>query len=169
MNNYVLQKSSDFTALLYPIHLQNLRIVLLSNLVGTRYCGDFRFLLSFHRDVGRLRIEIEVTQLCDIFYQHHNDVVTITQCNVKLRVIVTSIFNVILISDKDENASLFHLSKYSDILYGNIVCKMQPEISNLYFTCIYNQLHLYLPQFINLLFFLYDLSQVTCRVKTNTT
>ena len=34
-----------------------------------------------------------------------------------------------------------------DKLYGNIVCNMQIEMSNLYFTCICNQLHLYLPQF----------------------
>ena len=47
------------------------------------------------------------------------------------------IFNVVLISDKDENAInkgkhvvLFHLSKYSDKLYGNIVYKMQIEMSN---------------------------------------
>ena len=46
--------------------------------VGTRYCGDIGFLLGFHRDVERLRIEIEVTSLCDIFFQHHNDVVAIT-------------------------------------------------------------------------------------------
>ena len=42
-----------------------------------------------------------------------------------------------LISDKDENAInkgkhfvLFHLSKYSDKLYGNIVYKLQIEMSN---------------------------------------
>ena len=47
------------------------------------------------------------------------------------------IFNVVLISDKDENAInkgkhvvLFHLSKYSDKLYGNIVYKIQIEMSN---------------------------------------
>ena len=62
------------------------------------------------------------------------------------------IFNVVLISGKDENVILFHLSKYSNKLYGNIVYKMQIEISNLYLTCICNQLHLYLLQFINLLF-----------------
>ena len=62
------------------------------------------------------------------------------------------IFNLALISDKDENATLFHLSKYSGKLYRNNVCKMQIEISNLYFTCICNQLHLYFPKFINLLF-----------------
>ena len=45
--------------------------------VGTRYCGDIGFLLGFHRDVERLRIETEVTSLCDIFFQH-NDVVAIT-------------------------------------------------------------------------------------------
>ena len=42
-----------------------------------RYCGDIGFLLGFHRDVERLRIETEVTSLCDIFFQH-NDVVAIT-------------------------------------------------------------------------------------------
>ena len=42
-----------------------------------------------------------------------------------------------MISDKDENAIntgkhvvLFHLSKYSEKLYGNIVYKMQIEMSN---------------------------------------
>ena len=46
------------------------------------------------------------------------------------------IFNIVLISDKDENAingkhvALLHLSKYSDKLYGNIVYKMQFEMSN---------------------------------------
>ena len=46
-------------------------------------------------------------------------------------------FNVVLLSDKDENAInngkhvvLFHLSKYSDKLYGNIIYKMQSETSN---------------------------------------
>ena len=120
--------------------------------VGTRYFGDIGFLLGFYRDVDRLPIDIEVTQLYDIFFQHHNDVVAITQCNVKLHVIVIPIFNLALISDKDENATLFHLSKYSGKLYRNIVCKMQIEMSNLYFTCICNQLHLYFPKFINLLF-----------------
>ena len=53
-----------------------------------------------------------------------------------------------LISDKDENkisndGNLFHLSKYSDKLYGNIVYKMQTEISFKY------QIHLHLPQFQN--------------------
>ena len=45
-------------------------------------------------------------------------------------------FNFVLISDKDENAIdngkhvvLFHLSKYSDKLYGNIVYKMQLKIN----------------------------------------
>ena len=47
------------------------------------------------------------------------------------------IFNVVLMSDKDENAInngkhvvLFHLSKYSVKLYGNIVCKMKIEMNN---------------------------------------
>ena len=50
---------------------------------------------------------------------------------------MTPIFNVVLISDKDENAInkgkhvvSFHLSKYSDKLYGNIVYKIQIEMSN---------------------------------------
>ena len=78
-----------------------------------------------------------MTSLFSTFSQH-NDVSAITQRNVKLHLIVIPIFNVILISDKDENAInngkhvvLFHLSKYSDKLYGNIVDKMQIEISNL--------------------------------------
>ena len=48
------------------------------------------------------------------------------------------IFNVALVSDKDENAInngkhvvLFLLSKYSDKLYGNIVYRTQIEMSNL--------------------------------------
>ena len=48
------------------------------NPVDTRYCGDIGFLLGFHRDVDRLRIDIEVTSLYDIFFQHHNDVAAIT-------------------------------------------------------------------------------------------
>ena len=52
-----------------------------------------------------------------------------------------------LISDKDENSindgNLFHLSKYSDKLYGNIVYKMQMEISFKY------QIHLHLARFQN--------------------
>ena len=52
----------------------------------------------------RLRIEIEVTSFYDIFFQNHNDVVAITQRNVKPHVIVIPIFNVVLISDKDGNA-----------------------------------------------------------------
>ena len=47
-------------------------------LVGTQYCGDIDFLLDLHRDIDQLRIEIEVTSLYDIFFQHHNDVVAIT-------------------------------------------------------------------------------------------
>ena len=46
--------------------------------VGTRYCGDIGFLLDLHRDIDRLRIEIKVTSLYDICFQHHNDVVAIT-------------------------------------------------------------------------------------------
>ena len=45
--------------------------------VGTQYCGDIGFLLDLHCDVDRLRFEIEVILLYDIFFQHHN-VVTIT-------------------------------------------------------------------------------------------
>ena len=65
---------------------------------------------------------------------------------------VIAIFNVVLISDRDENAILFDLLKYSDKLSGNIVFKIQIEMSDLYFTYICNQLHLHLSQFINLLF-----------------
>ena len=46
--------------------------------VGTRYCSDIGFLLDLHRDTDQLRIEIQVTLLYDIFFQHHNDVVAIT-------------------------------------------------------------------------------------------
>ena len=49
-----------------------------SNPMGTRYCGDISFLLNLHCDIDQLRIEIEVTPLYDIFFQHHNDVVAIT-------------------------------------------------------------------------------------------
>ena len=78
-----------------------------------------------------------MTSLYDIFFQHHNDVVAITWCNAKPHVIVILIFNNVLISDKDKNAInngqhflLFHLSKYSDKLYGKIVYKMQTEMRN---------------------------------------
>ena len=54
----------------------------LPNPVGARYCGDIRFFLGFYCDVERLRIEIEVTSLYDIFFKHHNDVLVMTQCNV---------------------------------------------------------------------------------------
>ena len=47
------------------------------------------------------------------------------------------IFNVVLISDKDENAInkskhvvWFHLSKYSDKVYGNAVFKIQIKMGN---------------------------------------
>ena len=66
-----------------------------------------------------------------ISFQHHNDVVVIRYCNVKLYIIMIPIFNVVLISSKDENAInnsidngkpiLFHLWKCQDKLYGNIV------------------------------------------------
>ena len=42
------------------------------------YCSDIGFLFDLHRDIDRLHIEIEVTSLCDMFFQHHNDVVAIT-------------------------------------------------------------------------------------------
>ena len=99
--------------------------------MGTRYCGDIGFLLGFYRDVDRLRIDTEVASLYDISFQHHNDVVVITWCNAKLHVIVIPTVNIVFISDKDENAILFHLSKYSDKLCNNIVCKMQIKMSNL--------------------------------------
>ena len=93
--------------------------------------------MDLHRDIDRLRIEIEVTSLYDIFFQHHNYVATITWRSVKLHVIAIPMLNVVLISDKDENAInngkhvvLFQLSKYSDKLYVNIVYKMQIEIVN---------------------------------------
>ena len=85
--------------------------------VGTRCCGDTGFLLDLHCDIDGLRIEIEVTSLYYIFFQHHGDVVAIP------------IFNVVWISDKDEinngkHVVLFHLSKYFDKLYGNTVYKI---------------------------------------------
>ena len=46
--------------------------------VGTRYCKDTGFLLGFHRDADRLRIEIEMTLLYNIFFQYHNDLAAIT-------------------------------------------------------------------------------------------
>ena len=100
--------------------------------MNTRYCNDIGFLLDLYRDIDRLCIETEMTSLYDIFFQHHNDAVAITYRKVKLHGIAIPIFNVVLISDKDENAinngkhvALFHLSKYSDKLYGNIVYKVQ--------------------------------------------
>ena len=45
--------------------------------LGTQYCGDLGFLLGFHRDVERLCIETELKYLCDIFFQHHIDVVAL--------------------------------------------------------------------------------------------
>ena len=38
----------------------------------------YRFFVGLHRDIDRLRIEIEVTSLYDIFFQYHNDVAAIT-------------------------------------------------------------------------------------------
>ena len=109
--------------------------------MGTRYCDDIGILLDLHRDTDRLRFEIEVTSLYDIFFQHPNDFVAIT---------LIPIFNFVLISDKDENAInkgkhvvLLHLSKYSDRLYGNIIYKIQIEneqflkvLASLVFTAI---------------------------------
>ena len=46
--------------------------------VDMRYCGDICFLLGLHRDIDRLRIEIEVISLYDTLIQHYNDVVAIT-------------------------------------------------------------------------------------------
>ena len=46
--------------------------------VDTQNCGDIGFMLDFYRDVVRLRIDIEVTSLHDISFQHHNDVVART-------------------------------------------------------------------------------------------
>ena len=78
-----------------------------------------------------------MTPLYDIFFQHYDDVVTTTYRIVKLQVIVILISNIILISDKYENAinkgeyvALFHLLKYSDKLYDNIVEKIQIEMIN---------------------------------------
>ena len=96
---------------------------------GTGYCRNIGFLLDFRRDVDRLRIDTEVTSLYDISFRHLNDIVSITQRNVKLHVTAIPIFNVALISDKDENAInngkhvLFHLSKCSDKIFGNIVLR----------------------------------------------
>ena len=40
------------------------------NSVGMRYCGNIGFLLDLHRNIDRLRFEIEVIALYDIFFQH---------------------------------------------------------------------------------------------------
>ena len=37
--------------------------------VGTRHCGYIGFLVDFHRNVDRLRIDIKVTSLYNIFFQ----------------------------------------------------------------------------------------------------
>ena len=50
--------------------------MLLKRPVGTRYFDDIGFLLDLHRDIDELRIEIEMTSLYDIFFQH-NDVIAI--------------------------------------------------------------------------------------------
>ena len=104
--------------------------------VGTQYCGDIGILLDLDHDIDRLCIEIEVVSLYDIFFQYHNDVVAIMQRNIKRHVV--PIFGVVLTSDEDRNGmnnngkhvDLFHLSNYSDKLYGDIVYKMQVEMSN---------------------------------------
>ena len=62
----------------YPKFCQISAIKCGFNPVGTRYCSDVGFLLDLHRDIDRLRFEIEVTSLYDIFFQHLNDVVAIT-------------------------------------------------------------------------------------------
>ena len=105
--------------------------------MATRYCGGISFLEGFYHDVDRLRIEIELTSLYDIFFKHHNDVLAITQRKVKLHIIVIPIFNVVLISDKYENVItngkhvvLFHLLKHSDKLSGNIVYKIQIKMGH---------------------------------------
>ena len=68
----------------------------------------------------------------------------------KHHVIVILILNGVLISDQDENTidngkhvALFHLSKYSDQLHGNIVFKIQIEMGNSF----KHQLYLYFLQF----------------------
>ena len=48
------------------------------HLVDMLYCGDTGLLLDVHRDIDRLHIEIEVTLLYDIFFQHHSDAVAVT-------------------------------------------------------------------------------------------
>ena len=72
--------------------------------MGTQYCGDIGFSFDFHRNVDRLSINIEVMYLYDIFFHRHSHFVAITLRNVKLHVIVIPMFNVVLISDEDENA-----------------------------------------------------------------
>ena len=49
-----------------------------NNPVGPRYCDNIDFSLDLHLDEDQLRIEIEVTSLYNVFFQHHNDVVAIT-------------------------------------------------------------------------------------------
>ena len=49
----------------------------------------------------------------------------------KLHVIAIPIFNVVLISDQNENPINNGNTLLSDKLYGNIVYKMQTEMSNL--------------------------------------
>ena len=47
------------------------------NPLRTRHCGNIVFLLDLHRIIDGIRIEIKVTSLYDIFFQHHNGVVAI--------------------------------------------------------------------------------------------
>ena len=39
---------------------------IIANTVITRYCGDIRFLLDFHRDVDQLCLNTEVTSLYQV-------------------------------------------------------------------------------------------------------
>ena len=70
----------------------------------------------------------------DIVIWYHNDAEALTYSNVKLHVTVISIFNVVLMSDKDENETnndkyvLFHLSKYSDKFYIILFIEMSIQI-----------------------------------------
>ena len=73
------KKGGDAGVMLNALFLWNVaRICIGENIpVGTQYCSDIGFLLDLHRDIDQLRIEIEVTSLYDIFFQHHNDVIAV--------------------------------------------------------------------------------------------
>ena len=64
----------------YSIHI--LTLFEEKNVVASQWARNIVatlvFLLDIHRDIDRLRIEIEVTTLFDIFFQHHIDVVATT-------------------------------------------------------------------------------------------